>query len=290
MNRKEIISLTVVAFTYTILLVTAFVTLIPMLWMICAAFKTSDDFFTSLFLPASDAAGGFLGVAWHRLTFEHFHRIFTELGFGRALLNSFFFASVSSVLGTLLCAMGGFALAKYRFQGREALTLLVLAALIIPGPLLLAPGYQWIYELGLLNTYAGLILPGAATAFGVFLFRQSMLNTVPDELMEAARIDGCGEIRMFFILILPLVKPTAGAFLLITFLGAWNNFIGPQIILQSPEKFPLSVAVAQLKGMYSMDYGMLMAGTFISVLPVMIIFLLLQKEFVSGLTAGAVKG
>jgi ABC-type glycerol-3-phosphate transport system permease component len=107
--------------------------------------------------------------------------------------------------------------------------------------------------------------------------------------MEAARMDGCGEIRIFFTLIVPLVRPMMGAFLLITFLGAWNNFIHPQIILQTPEKFPLAVAIAQLKGLYSTDYGLLMAGTVVSIAPVMGLFLLLQKDFIAGLTSGAVK-
>jgi ABC-type glycerol-3-phosphate transport system permease component len=129
-----------------------------------------------------------------------------------------------------------------------------------------------------------------APAFGVFLFRQSMINSVPGDLMEAARIDGCGEIRMFFTIIMPIVRPMLGAFLLITFLGCWNNFIGPQIVLQTPEKFPLAVAIAQLKGLYATNYGLLMAGTLVSIVPVLALFLLLQKEFIAGLTAGAVKG
>ena len=271
---------------YALLLVACALTLIPMIWMVCASFKGSEDFFSALFLPRGD---GFLGVAWDRLTIANFQKLFTELSFERHILNSFFFASISSVLATLFCAMGGFALSKYEFKGRGICLGIVLAALIIPGPLLLAPGYQWIYKLGLLNTYTGLILPGTATAFGVFLFRQSMLNTVPHDMLEAARIDGCGEIRLFFEIILPVVRPTIGAYLLITFLGAWNNFIMPQIILQEPEKQPLSVAITQLRGVYSQDYGMLMAGTLVSVLPVIALFLLLQREFVSGLTAGAVK-
>ncbi len=276
-----------VTLTYTILGLAAILTLIPMFWLVCAALKTKDDYFSSLFLPAGD---GLFGIAWSHLTLANFTALFTQLSFPRYMLNSFFYASVGSVVGSLFCAMGGFALAKYEFRARNFCLFIVLAALIIPGPLLLAPGYQWIYRLGLLNTFTGLILPGTATAFGVFLFRQSMLNTVPTDLLEAARIDGCGEIRMFFEIILPVIRPTLGAFLLITFLGSWNNFIQPQIILQSPEKYPLAVAIAQLKGTYSQDYGMLMAGTLLSVLPVVIIFLMLQKEFISGLTAGAVKG
>ncbi|HEY8967385.1 MAG TPA: carbohydrate ABC transporter permease [Candidatus Methylacidiphilales bacterium] len=272
---------------YAVLGLAALLTLAPMLWLVCSAFKTPDDFFSSLFLPAGN---GFLGVAWDRLSADNLRRLFAGLHFGGALANSLLYASVTSLLGALFCAMGGYALAKFEFPGKKLCLGIVLTALVIPAPLLLAPGYEWLWKLGLLNTYSGLILPGMAGAFGVFLFRQSLLNTLPTELLEAARIDGCGEARIFFTIVLPLVRPTLGAFVLITFLGAWNNFIGPQVVLQSPEKYPLAVAIAQLKGTYSQDYGMLMSGTLVSVLPVVALFLFLQKEFIDGLAAGAVKG
>ena len=274
---------------YTLLSLCAAITLIPFLYLVCSAIKTKDAFFSSYFLPRGD---GWLSIDWNGLTLNHFYVLFTDpsLGFGRAIINSTFYASVFSVLATLCSAMGGYALAKFSFRANRPLTTLVLASLIIPAPLLLAPGYQLIYRLGLLDSFTGLILPGIAPAFGVFLFRQAMINTVPLDLMEAARIDGCGEIRVFFAMILPLVRPMIGAFLLITFMGAWNNFIHPQIILQTPEKFPLAVAIAQLKGLYATDYGLLMAGTVVSIAPVLCLFLLLQKDFIAGLTSGAVKG
>ena len=252
---------------------------------------------------------GTFGVAWGLLTLDNFDRLFNGVpasdtvtggdpakagrvstGVGRAIVNSFFFASVSSVLATLGAAMGGYALAKFRFRGRNVIDNTVLASLVIPGALLIAPGYQLLYWLGLLDTYTGLILPGVAPAFGVYLFRQAMITSLPNEMIEAARIDGCGEVKMFFLMALPMVRPMAGAFLLITYLAAWNNFIGPQIVLQSPDKYPLAVWISQLRGVYGIDYGLIMAGTLVAVAPVLILFLLLQKEFIAGLTAGAVKG
>lgn len=246
---------------------------------------------------------GLFGRAWGLLTFNNFDRLFNgvppsddpdgervKTGIVRAIINSFFFASVSAVLATLGAAMGGYALAKFRFKGRNAIDNTVLAALVIPGALLIAPGYQLLYWLGMLDSYVGLILPGIAPAFGVYLFRQAMITSLPDEMMEAARIDGCGEIKMFFTMALPMVRPMAGAFLLITYLGAWNNFIGPQIILSTPEKYPLAVWISQLKGVYGIDYGLIMAGTLVAIAPVLVLFLMLQKEFIAGLTAGAVKG
>lgn len=272
---------------YGLLVIVAVITLVPFAWLVCAAFKSNADFFSSLFLPRG---AGFLGVAWDRITLINFRRLFTEVGIGGAIINSVFLSSVTALIATFCSALGGYALAKFRFAGREWVLALVFAALVIPGPLLLAPGYKLIFDLGLLDSYAGLILPGIAPAFGLFLFRQAMVNSVPSALIESARIDGAGEIRIFFTIVLPLVRPMIGAFLMITFLGTWNNFIGPQIILQSPEQFPLSVAINQLRGLYGVDYGMIMAGTLVSIAPVLALFLLLQKEFIAGLTAGAVKG
>lgn len=272
---------------YALLAFFATIMVAPFVWMLCASLKSKADFFHALFLPTGE---GFLGIAWDRLTLEHYRRLFTEHGVLRALVNSIFLASAISVLATLFTAMGGYALAKFTFRARGVLTWFVLVMLVIPGPLLLAPGYQLLYELGLLDSYWGLVLPAAAPAFGVFLFRQSILNAVHSELIEAARIDGAGEIRIFFRLVLPLVRPMAGAFLMITFLGVWNNFVSPQVVLQTPELFPLAVLINNLRGLYGTDYGLLMSGTFISIAPVMCLFLLLQKEFIHGLTSGAVKG
>ncbi len=273
--------------TRSLLLVAVLITFIPFLWLVAASFKSNEEFFRSTFLPTRE---GSWAVDWSRLTFDAYQRLFVEVDFGRGLINSIFLSSVTGVLATLCCAMGGYALARFNFKGRGFCTALVLAAVLIPGPLLLAPGYQLLYNLGLLDSFAGLILPAIAPAFGVFLFRQAVLSGVPTDLLEAARIDGAGEWRTFMVVVLPLVRPMIGTFLMITFLGVWNNFIGPQVVLQSPDKFPLSVAVAELKRGYYSDYGLQMAGTVVSILPVMILFLLMQKDFVSGLAAGAVKG
>ncbi len=286
-NNKKFNSVLLYIVLYTALIFCALITLIPFAYLLCASLKPSEIFFDDLFLPAGD---GIFGVGWDKLNFDHFHRLFAEEGFGRPILNSTFFASVSGVLATLFAATSGYALAKFNFKGRESITKLVLAALVVPGALLLAPNYQLLYWFGLLDNYAGLIIPGLAPAFGVYLFRQATVNAVPNEMLESARIDGCGEIKIFFMFVLPLIRPMMGAFLLLTFLGAWNNFIGAQIVLQSPEKMPLAVAINQLRGVYGTDYGLIMAGTVVSILPVLVLFLLLQKEFLSGLTSGAVKG
>jgi len=261
------------------------VTVLPFFYMVTRSFRSSSS--DGLFLPKGD---GLLGVNWDQFTLEKYITLFTELAFHRHIINSFFFASMVSVLGVLFCAMGGYALAKFEFKGKKTMMLIVLGMLVAPYALLLAPLYELLFKIGVLDTFGGLILPLCCPAFGVFLFRQSMLNAVPNEIMESARMDGCGEIRLFFTMVIPLVRPMMGALMLFFFLGAWNNFLWPQIVLQSPERMPLSVAIVQLRSVYGQDTGRIMAGTIVSIAPVMVLFLLLQREFVAGLTSGAVKG
>jgi len=160
---------------------------------------------------------------------------------------------------------------------------------MIPGQLTMAPLFELLHRLGLVDSYLGLIIPGAVSVFGIFLFRQS-IQAIPDELLQAARIDGCSEFQIYRDIVMPVSRPMIGAFCLISFMGTWNSFLWPQIILHNRNLFTLPIALSQMIGVYNQEYGMLMAGTLISVLPVVILFFVLQKEFVAGLTAGAVKG
>ena len=255
--------------------------------MVCASLKTQADFFTSRFLPTGD---GIFGIAWDRLTLHQFVRLFTELPVARALLNSVFFSAVISLGATFFSAAGGYALSKFDFRGREWVTTFTIGTVVLPSALLLGPGFETLYHMGLVDSYAGVLLPGLAPAFGLYLFRQAMINSLPTDIIESARIDGCGEIRIFFQIVLPIIRPMISAYLIIVFIGVWNNFITTQIVLQSPELHPLSVAIFSLRGLYSDDNSLIMAGTLVSIAPVMILFLVLQKEFISGLTTGAVKG
>lgn len=271
---------------HAVLITIAIITMVPYAWLIIASLKSQDDFFSAIFFPPGDGA---FGIGWDKLSLENYENLF-QLGFETNLINSVFYSATTALFATLICAATGFVLAKHQFRGRNLITLVVLGALIVPPTLLLAPGYELLYDLNLLDTSWGLLLPLIAPAFGVFLFRQAVIQSVPDELLEAARIDGCSEWSIFFIVVLPLVRPMIGAFMLITFLGMWNNFISPQIVLQTADKQPLSVAIAQLRGVYKTDYGLLTAATVVSVLPVAALFLFLQRQFISGLTSGAVKG
>ena len=279
---------------YALLSAYASITLVPFVYLVFSAFKSKESFFTFVLWPTvpgtDESPSAWYSVDWSGFTLDHWYTLFFEAGIIRATVNSFFISSVTAILATLFSAMGGYALAKYKFKGQAAATWIVLGSLVVPFALLIAPGYQLLYWLGLLDTYSGLILPGIAPAFGVYLFRQAFISSMPNALIEAARIDGCGDIRIFFQVALPMVRPMVGAFLLITYLATWNNFISPQIVIQSAEKMPLSVFVAQLRGPYDTQYGLIMAGTLVAIFPVLVLFLMLQRDFIAGLTAGAVKG
>lgn len=273
--------------SYAIIIPASIIVAAPLVWLVVASLKAGEEFFASPFLPRGE---GFLGVAWHKLTLANYTALFEKAGFATALLNSALLASLTATLATALCAAAGYALARLHFKGKKHITWLVLACLVIPAPLLLAPGFAILFRLQLLDTFAGLVLPAIAPAFGVYLFRQATISSVPTELLEAARIDGSSELRIFLRIALPLLRPMIAAFMLITFLGMWNNFINPQVVLQSSEKFPLAVMIAQLKDVYAQDYGLMMAGTVLSIVPVALLFLFMQRDFVAGLTSGAVKG
>ncbi len=263
---------------YVLLALAASLSLIPFVWLIAATTKRSEDIFSYTFFAP-------------RWTFQNFVDLFTlpDFSYARFMINSVFVASTTVAVQLFFSSLAGFALAKYEFKGKKILMAFMLGTLLIPGQVTLAPTYELLYRMGLVDTYLGLIIPGAVSVFGIFLFRQAMLQ-VPDELIHAARIDGCTEFRIWRDIVMPVTRPMIGAFCLIAFMGAWNSFLWPQILLHNRNRFTLPIGLSQLIGLYNQQYGMLMAGTLLAVLPVIALFFLLQKEFVAGLTAGAVKG
>jgi len=226
----------------------------------------------------------------HVPTLQNFRELFTKFNFGRNLLNSFFLTCTATSISLILSSLGGFALAKYEFAGKRVVLVILLATMMIPPSLLLAPNYELLVHMNLMNSYLGILLPGAVGAFGMLLFRQAMLG-VPDDLIEAARIDGCSELGIYWKIIMPVVRPMSGAFCLMAFMASWNSFLMPMIVLQSESLFTVPIALSQTISISGDNqYGPLMAGTFLGVLPPAMLFFLLQKEFIAGLTAGAVKG
>lgn len=260
----------------------AAVYLVPFAWLICAAFKQSRDLYSVLFLPWDD-----LG----RLTLDNFRRLFAEEPFATWLVNSIFVSSTHTVLVVTLSSLGGFALAKYQFAGKRILTVIMLATMLLPSQVLLPGNYEVMYHLGWLNSFAAILVPGAVSVFGVFLFREAFA-AVPDELLQAGRIDGCSEIRLWWTVTLPIIQPTIAAYTLLSFLGSWNAFLWPQIVLQDEMRHTLPIGLANMMGtpQYQNDQGVLMAATLLGIVPVAVLFFALQRHFIAGLTSGAVKG
>lgn len=254
----------------------------PLLWVVCASLKRPEDLFTSTFLPWRH-----LG----RLTLDNYRQFLGGQMFQGWLINSLFLASAHTVLVVTLSSLGGFALAKYRFAGQRVIMGLMLATMLLPSQILLPSSYELMYRLGWIDSYAAILVPGAVSVFGIFLFRQAMAG-VPDDLLDAARVDGCGELRLWWQIALPIVRPMIGAYTLMSFMSSWNSFLWPQIILQSQGQYTLPLGLGNLIGMreYQEQYGILMAGTLLSVLPIVVLFAILQRDFISGLTSGAVKG
>ena len=283
---------------HVMLLLVALMCVLPFAWLICATLKINLDMFRFTFLPygpsdpeTAKAVANLKAPLVGRLSLDNYLLLFTTKPFARWLLNSFFLSCTHTVIVVALSSLGGFALAKYQFAGKRVLMLLMLATMTIPGQVLLPGSIELMRSLGWLNTYFAILVPGAVSVFGMFLFMQAM-SAVPDELLQSGRIDGCSELRLWWDVALPIVRPMIGAFTLLTFMGSWNSFLWPQIVLQNPDKYTLPVGLSSLIGLPSDDtpYGMLMAGTLLAVTPVIVLFFVLQRDFIAGLASGAVKG
>lgn len=206
----------------------------------------------------------------------------------QATWNSFLIAIPSTLGSMFLCLLAGYAFAKHRFPGKDGLFLALLATMMIPGAVLLVPSFLLFRDLGWLDTWAPLIIPGLAGAFGVFLARQ-FVSKIPDSLIESAKIEGGSEWRIFRSIIMPLSKPVLATLAILTFLGSWNSFIGPLIILLDEEKYTLPLVVAMLQGRFPGKDNMQMAGAMISILPVLVIFFLFQRQIVQSLASSGLK-
>jgi multiple sugar transport system permease protein len=251
----------------------------PFLWMLLGSLKPQAEFLLSppTFLP-KDA------------TTDNYDRLFSQLDFPRFFFNSSIVALVVTVGNVLFCPMLGYALAKLHWRGKGLIMGLVLATLMVPAGITLIPNFVLMRNLGLVNTYPGLILPFLVGPFGVFLTRQFMYG-IPDELLEAARIDGANEWRIFWQVVLPITAPVLATLGILTFLGSWNSFIYPLVMAQEPNMYTLPVALATFAtGDHQSDHGMLMAGSVVLVLPVLIIFILFQRWITEGIATTGLKG
>ena len=256
----------------------ALVTLFPLAWMVSASFMAPGE--ASTYPPP---------VLPHAATLANYRLLFAEHGILRQVGNSLFISLLATGLSLAFNLTAGYAFAKLRFAGRERVFRMLLGALIIPAQVTMMPLFLMLRGMGLVNTYAGALVPWLASVFGIFMVRQYALS-VPDEMLEAARIDGASELRIFVSVVLPVLKPIIVTLAVLTFLGAWNDFMWPLIVLTDHDVQTLPVALAALSREHVQDAELMMAGAVITVLPVLLLFLALQRYYVRGLLVGSVKG
>lgn len=260
------------------LIVLTLLSLAPLLWMLSVSF-----------MPAGGASRFPPPLLPDVPTLDNYRALFQRIGMGSYFLNSVLVSSAITLLSLLINAMAGYAFAKLRFAGRERIFKALLAALVIPSQVTMLPLFLMLKEMGLVNSYAGVVIPGLASIFGIFLVRQ-YARSIPDELMEAARIDGAGEWRIFFRIVLPMLKPVLVTLAIFTFMGSWNDFMWPLIVLTDQTHQTLPVALASLSREHIQDVEMMMAGAVLTVTPVLLLFLALQRYYIQGLLLGSVKG
>lgn len=212
-----------------------------------------------------------------------------KMPFWRNLGWSLYVALASTALTLLFCSMGGYAFALFEFKGKNALFGLVMGTMLLPSFMNMIPTFMIMDVLGWIDQPRALYIPGAASAFGIFLMRQFVTTSIPKDLIEAARMDGCSELGIYARIVLPLLKPAMGTLGLITFIASWNNFIGPLIVMRSPEMYTLPLALRSLQSPVDTEWGALMTGSAIATIPLLILFAISSRQLISGLTTGAVK-
>ena len=261
-----------------LLVLTALLTVAPLLWMISASL-----------MPAGEATIVPPRLVPSSPTITHYRELFTRMNFGRSFANSMIVAGAITLLSLLLNSMAGYAFAKLRFSGRDRIFSFLVAALVIPTQVGMLPLFLILNSVHLVNSYWGVIFPSMATIFGIFLIRQFMLS-IPDDLLDAARIDGAGEFRIYWSIVMPLARPVLVTLAIFMFMSAWNDFLWPLIVLTDSARYTLPVAVANLVGEHVQDTELMMASSVLTVLPVLILFLALQRHYIAGIMVGSVKG
>ena len=256
----------------------ALLVLMPLIWMVAVSFMVPGE--AAQFPPPLFPA---------HPTLANYRTLFADYGVGRYLANSLLLASLATMLSLLFVVPAGYAFAKLRFKGRDSVFQALVAALVVPGQIGMLPLFLELKAMGLVNSYAGALVPWLAGIFGIFLVRQFCLS-IPTELLEAARIDGASEGMILRRIVLPTLKPVLITLALFVFLGSWNDFMWPLIVLADQHLYTLPVALAALSREHVQDNELMMAGSVVTTLPVLLLFLALQRHYLDGLLAGSVKG
>ena len=257
----------------------AIIVFFPFFWMAVTSLKTAPEIQRVPLQIAPDN--------W--LNFSNYVEVFKREPFMRYLLNSAIVASVAAVSSVVVSSLAGFGFAKYHFPGRDAFFLAIIGILMVPFQSVVVPLYVWINDLGLLDTYAGIVAPDLVSVFGVFLMRQA-IEMIPNDYIDAARIDGASELRIFFLVILPAVKPAIATLLIIKFLWSWNEFFWPMVVISSPQMKVVTMGLMSFTNMYFIEYNLLTAAAVISILPILLIFVTLQRWVVQAVVMSGLKG
>ena len=265
-------------FMNSVVLFGVLLTAVPFIYMITASVRSQGELYS---LPVT-----IMPREWHG---HNYVKLFGDTDFVIWYGNTIFTAGVRTVLGVYFAALAGAAFAKYTFRFKRFFFFLVLATLTLPFQVLLVPLFLMMRDLGWIDNYLAIIVPGVVGAFNIFLMRQ-YIEAVPDELMDAARIDGASELGIFHRIILPLVRPALGVVAILTFVNTWNDFLWPLIVLHDPKKYLLAIGIATMDGPYDVEIGAIMAASFLSTLPILIVFVLMQRQIIAGLTQGAIRG
>ena len=264
---------------HLILLAGVAVVVFPFLWMILTSFKTSGE---AMKIPPTIFPEKFVTTAYHTI-------VSSAIPFGTVYMNTIISTVVTTIVQIAFCSMAGYAFGRIDFPFKNAIFVLILSVLMVPGQIFLIPQDQIIQKMGLLDTIPALFMPNLFSAFGTFLLRQFFMS-LPKELEEAAIVDGCGRFRIFGQIMLPLVKPGIVALAIFTIKFAWNDFMWPLIVNTSMEKMTLGPALSTLQGQYTTEYPMQMAGAVLAVVPLIVIFFLFQKQFIEGVAQSGIKG
>ena len=264
---------------YIILGIIAVLMLFPLVWLVSTAFKSPSENifqFPPQFIPRQP-------------TFQNFIKVWQTNPFGRYLFNSSFVALLTVSLNLLFCSLAAYPLARLNFKGRDVIFTAIIATIMIPFQIVMIPLYILTVQLELRNSYLGIIFPSIASAFGIFLLRQAF-QTVPKELEEAARIDGCSELGIWWNVMIPAVKPALITLAIFVFIGSWSDFLWPLLVLDQPDFYTMPLGVATLAGTFSLDWRLIAAGSVISIAPVLLLFLILQRYIVPTDAGSGVKG
>ncbi len=283
LQREKGMSMPTLIAMYAVLTFVGLLSAFPFYWMLVASTHRSATILTS---PPPMIFGGALT--------QNYQELMSQLNFWRSMWNSILVSGISTILVLFFCSLGGYGFAKFQFPGRDKLFGMMLATMMIPGILGIIPSFMLMRWLGWLQpdwrNYLPLIVPGVANAFGIFWMRQYIQASIPNDLMDAGRIDGAHEFRIYWNVVLPVITPALAALAIMTFMGKWNDFFWPLVILKEESMFTLPIALASLQSLYGQEEGVRLLGATIGILPIMIVFLLSARQFMAGLTAGAVKG